>query len=57
MNLEEEILHKLQLIESMVFTLMSEDNQETYFKQRLEERKIELLNAINEDKNAEGDGD
>lgn len=54
MNLEE-ILHKLELIESMLFTLMSEENQEAYFNKRVEERKIELLNAINNYENAGGD--
>ena len=54
---EEEILHKLELIESLVFTLLSEENQETYFKQRVEEAKMRLQNAINEYENAGGDVD
>lgn len=54
MNLEE-IYHKLELIESMIFTLLSEENQKTYFEQRAEETKMHLQNAINEYENAGGD--
>ena len=39
----------------MLFTLMSEENQEAYFNKRVEERKIELLNAIYNYENAGGD--
>ena len=57
MNLEEEILHKLELIERMLFTLLSEENQKIYFEQRVEEIKIYLQNAINENENNLGDDD